>query len=82
MGEIGGLAAPFLQTHQKKPVHPKFGRKRVMLKNRKSGGTCCVGGPAAVGRLAAGWGDLLRLFRWGDLLRPQNSLLIALAIAN
>ena len=62
-----------------------------MLKNRKSGGTCCVGGLAAVGGLTAvgglapftcnfsilgglaAGGDLLRHFRWGDLLRPLKN---------
>ena len=25
LAAVGGLAAPFLQTHQKKTVHPNFG---------------------------------------------------------
>ena len=53
LAAVGGLAAPFSQTHQKKTVHPNFGWKPVMFKNWKSGGTCCVGGLAAVGGLTA-----------------------------
>ena len=47
LAAVGGLAAPFSQTHQKKTVHPNFGWKPVMLKNRKSGGTYCGGGTCA-----------------------------------
>ena len=68
----GGLAALFQQTHQKE----NFGWKPVMLKNRKSGRTCCVGVLAAVGHLLR-WGDLRILHvisvAWGTCFAQRVS---------